>query len=94
MNELIDDLVLTNDLDIKPEMSLGEIYQLINESVLKYENWTLDDLAGGKQIHLFPEWKKHAETIIWGYRKLGWNIFWMKEKNKEYFSFQRPSTWK
>lgn len=92
MDIKVDDLVLEKP---KQEMSLAEIFDLINGSIINKENWKIEDLADGKEIDIFPEWSNYVDIIAEGYRKCGWElfVFQTKKDKRQYFSFVRPKEW-
>lgn len=94
----MNDQINVNDLTIesKKELTLEEIFSLINDSICNRENWTIEDLADGKEIDVFPEWVKYIDIIANAYKKVGWElfIFEINRKQRQYFSFQRPKSWR
>ena len=90
----MDDDIIGNDFQIDEmplfSMSKSEIIGLINES-LDMKNWTIGDLANGKEIDVFSEWKSIIGKIIWDYRFAGWEVFHYKTSKREYLSFTNPN---
>ena len=68
---------------------MNQMIELINP-MLNVKDWSIDELADGKKVELFAEWKPIVEKIIWKYRQVGWYIYWIKEKGQEYLLFENP----
>ena len=73
------------------EMTEGEIIQMIDDSISNLENWSVEDKADGREIEVFPEWKKFIEKIVWKYRnERNWYVLHMLHGEREYLVFTYP----
>ena len=88
-----EDEITTEDIIIDecltPVMSKGEIIELINQSL--GNPWTIIELADGKEIDLFPEWKFIIDDVIQEYNRVGWKVWHYLKGKREYISFENPS---
>ena len=83
----VDDLII--EVPIPLAMTKDEVINLINET-LEEKNWSINDLADGREVEVFLEWKSFIEQIVWDYRWVGWEVFHYLHGKREYLSFTNP----
>lgn len=83
----VDDLIIEEPVALP--MSKDEVIVMINET-LEDKNWSVNDLADGREVEVFPEWKTFIEAITWDYRWAGWEVFHYLHGEREFLSFTNP----
>ena len=75
------------------EITKSEMIKIINKKLER--KWTTNERIKGMQIDLFPEWQVAVRkfSIVYQYKKLGWDVFHFQVGDKETDSSYREYLW-
>ena len=74
--------------------SLPEVYRFLNKQLIDISLWSAEEERFGKNIIIHPEWAEWAQEICYGYKDMGWKVYWFRTSDNQYLQFEFPSIWK